>query len=182
MIRNSEIGSRRSEAQKLLISGFCLLASALTSACGFHPLYGSHGGDPGASRIFSSVYVEPIAEDAGYELRNSLIDLLDTTGQTRDPRYRLKIELKDQLQGAALQNDASITRYNYTLTADYTLTDSTTGNVVTHGEVSSLDAYNVVASPYATLVAQKDAQRRAGDELAERIRLDLGVYFAKAPQ
>ena len=182
MNRKTEIGSRKLEGRKLLISGFCLLISALTSACGFHPLYASHNGDPGASRIFSSVYVEPIAEDAGYELRNSLIDLLDTTGRSSDSRYRLKITLNDQLQGAALQNDASITRYNYTLTADYVLTDGSTGNAVTHGEVSSLTAYNVVASPYATLVAQKDAQKRAGDELAERIRLDLSIYFAKAPQ
>lgn len=157
-----------------------VIAALLVSACGFHPLYASHDGDPGASRVFGSIYVEPIAEDAGYELRNSLIDLLNTAGRQADPRYRLKIILHDQLQGAALQNDASITRYNYTLTADYVLTDGTTGNAVTHGQVSSLTAYNVVASPYATLIAQKDAQKRTDDELAERIRLDLGVYFAKA--
>jgi LPS-assembly lipoprotein len=152
----------------------------MTSACGFHPLYASHDGNPGAGQIFSSIYVEPIAEDAGYELRNSLISLLDTAGRPADQRYRLKITLHDQLQGVALQNDASITRYNYTLTADYVLNDSTTGNAVTHGEVSSLTAYNVVSSPYATLIAQIDARKRTGDELAERIRLDLGVHFAKA--
>jgi LPS-assembly lipoprotein len=165
---------------KLGLTGLTLALTALLAACGFQPLYGGHGANPGASQIFSSIYVDTIESDAGYELRNALIDLLDATDRPANPRYSLKITLKDQLQGAALQNDATITRYNYTLTADYALLDSATGKPVTSGEVSSLNAYNVVASPYATLVAQKDAQRRAGDDLAERIRLDLGVYFAKA--
>jgi LPS-assembly lipoprotein len=150
------------------------------TACGFHPLYGRYGANPGASQIFSSIYVEPIAEDAGYELRNSLIDLLDASGRKTNPLYALKITVKEQLQGAALQNDATITRYNYTLTADYVLVDQRSSKVVTRGEVSSLSAWNVVASPYATLTAQHDAQRRGAEELAERIRLDLGVFFAKA--
>jgi LPS-assembly lipoprotein len=150
------------------------------AGCGFHPLYGRSGANPGASQIFSSIYVEPIAEDAGYELRNSLIDMLDASGRKSNPLYTLKVGVKEQLQGAALQNDATITRYNYTLTADYALIDARNGGVVTRGLVSSLSAYNVVASPYATLAAQHDAQRRGADELAERIRIDLGVFFSKA--
>jgi LPS-assembly lipoprotein len=151
----------------------------LLSACGFHPLYATDGKDTGASRIFASVYVEPISGDAGYEMRNSLIGLLSVSDRATNWRYRLKITLKDELEGSALQNDASITRYNYTLTANYTLTDTSTETVIKKGQDSSLTAYNVVQSPYATLIAQKDAQRRAGDELASRIRLDLGVFFAK---
>lgn len=156
--------------------GAGLLALSL-SACGFHPLYGDGGG---SQKVFSSIYVEPIGDDQGYELRNSLIDLLDATGEHHDSAYTLKITLSDQLQGAALQADTTITRYNYTLTAKYTLIDARTNTAVTNGEVSSLAAYNVVQSPYATLVSQKDAQRRTADQLAERIRLDLGVYFSKA--
>jgi len=34
-----------------------------------------------------------------------------------------------------------------------------------------------VNSPYATLAGQQDADKRAAEEIAERIRLDLGVYF-----
>jgi LPS-assembly lipoprotein len=166
-------------------SGWGPAAAALTTAlflaaCGFHPLYGSTASTPGGAEIFANIYIEPIDADAGFELRNTLIDLLDASGRrTGQQRYAMKITLQDQLQGAALQNDATITRYNYTLTASYVLTDTTNGNTVTNGQVSSLTAYNVVASPYATLIAQKDAQKRAGEELAERIRIDLGVYFAR---
>lgn len=154
---------------------FCAAAVSL-SACGFHPLYGSQSG--GTPQIFASIYVEPIPDRAGYELRNRLIDLLDSSGSPQGARYRLKIEFSEDRRGVALQNDASITRYNYLLTADYTLSDMS-GAVVTHGHETTLAAYNIVASPYATLVAAHDAERRGADDLSERIRLDLGVFFAR---
>ena len=51
--------------------------------------------------------------------------------------------------------------------------------MLTTGTQSELSAYNVVVSPYATLVAEQDASKRAAQEVAERIHLDLGVYFVK---
>ena len=48
--------------------GLATLALAVLVGCGFHPMYG-----PSLSPSLSSIYVEPIAERDGYELRNSLI-------------------------------------------------------------------------------------------------------------
>jgi hypothetical protein len=84
--------------------------------------------------------------------------------------------LNESSQGVALQNDASITRYNNRLEARYTLSD-TRGNVLTSGTQTELAAYNVVQSPYATLVAEQDSSKRAAQDMAERIHLDLGVWF-----
>jgi LPS-assembly lipoprotein len=58
------------------------------------------------------------------------------------------------------------------------LTDAK-GAVVTRGQESTLSSYNVVASPYATLIAEQDAQKQAVNDLAQRIRLDLGVFFSR---
>ena len=126
----------------------------------------------------SSVFVEPIAERDGYELRNSLIDLLQSDGDAAGKAYRLKIFLSESSQGIALQNDATITRYNNRLEAHYTLTD-TRGNVLTTGTQTEMSAYNVVASPYATLSAEQDSSKRAALDVAERIHLDLGVWFRR---
>jgi LPS-assembly lipoprotein len=38
-----------------------------------------------------------------------------------------------------------------------------------------------VSSPYATLVALQDAQRRGAQDIAERIRIELSVYLANHP-
>ena len=51
------------------------------------------------------------------------------------------------------------------------------------GKQSTLSAYNVMpsssTSAYSTLMASQDAQRRAAEDIAYRIRLDLGVFFSE---
>lgn len=151
-----------------------LAALALTfvlAGCGFRPLYG-----PGLQPQLAGIYVEPVGERDGYELRNTLIDLLGSNGVQAGKRYRLKVNLTQSSRGLALRNDASITRYNDTLDASYVLTDME-GATVTTGSQTSLSAYNVAASPYATLAAQRDSSKRAAQDIAQRIQIDLAAYF-----
>lgn len=155
--------------RRAAIAALCLALAG----CGFHPMYGGN-----LAPELSSIYVEPIAERDGYELRNTLIDRLDSDGRPEGKKYRLKITLNEASQGIALQNDATITRYNNTLDARYVLTDAK-GDILTQGTQTELSAYNVVNSPYSTLVAQQDAGVRAAQDMAERIHLDLGVWFRK---
>lgn len=150
-----------------------LCASFAVAGCAFHPMYG--GGKVGPE--LASIYVEPLAESDGYELRNQLIDLLGSDGREAGKAYILKLTLNELSNGVALQNDAAITRYNDTLTVSYVLTDAQ-GKQVTSGSQSSLAAYNVSNSPYSTLAVQQDSDRRAADDLADRIRMDLGAFFS----
>ncbi len=150
------------------------------SACGFQPLYGvGNGGNvataPGAR--LASIYVEPIAERVGYQLRNELVDLFRAQTQSEGAAYRLKLVLRERKGGEALQNDASITRYNYTLIARYELTPAGATTPVRTGEVSALSAFNVATSPFATVIAERDASDRAANDIAERLRTELAVYF-----
>jgi LPS-assembly lipoprotein len=154
----------------VLAIGACLLLAA----CGFRPMYGRASLSPQLQTIF----VEPIAERDGYELRTRLIDLLQSDGEALGKQYRLRILLNESTQGIALQNDATITRYNQTLEARYTLTDAQ-GAVLTSGVQTALSAYNVVQSPYATLTAAQDSSKRAAQDMAERIQLDLGAWFRR---
>src|SRR6202000_1223226 len=68
-----------------VIAGCVLLAG-----CGFHPMYG-HSLAP----ALASIYVEPIAERDGYELRNSLIDALQSDGDKAGKLYNLKVTLNE---------------------------------------------------------------------------------------
>ncbi len=155
---------------------FLIVALAgLCAACGFRPLYGNGGAN---NRVLTAIFVEPVADNAGYELRNTLIDLLNSDGTETGKAYRLTLTYKRTSQGIALQNDAAVTRYNDTLKVDYVLRDLN-GAELTHGTESNLSAYNVVQSPYATLVAQRDSDKRSAQEIAERIRIALGLYFSR---
>ena len=145
----------------------------LLSACGFQPLYGNN-----TAPQLSSIFVEDIAERNGFELRTRLIDILDSDGMQTNKRYRLKITLSDSSQGIALQNDAAITRYNNRMEARFVLSDAS-GKEIYRGTQSELSSYNVVQSPYATLAAEQDSGKRAVQDMAERIRLELAVWFRR---
>ena len=165
------------------ISVFRFLISAALfaplAACGFHPLYGNYG-TSSADVTFRSIYVEPIPERVGYQLRNDLLDLMNAPPAPAGASYRLKIELRADEKGIAVRETAAITRYSYRLTARYQLLKAGTGDVLKKGIVHSLTSYNVVQSPYATVVADKDAQDRAARDIAERLRTELAVYFLNA--
>jgi LPS-assembly lipoprotein len=148
-----------------------LVVSFALASCGFRPMYG-----PSLEPQLAGIYVEPLAERDGYELRNTLIDLLGSDGRMAGKRYRLTVTLRESNQGEALRNDAAITRYNDTLAASFVLTDMD-GKTLTEGSQTGLTAYNVTSSPYATLAAQQDADKRTAQDIADRIRLDLAAFF-----
>jgi LPS-assembly lipoprotein len=158
----------------------CAIAmSAVLGGCGFHPLYAESGPSGGGHQIFQSIYVEPIdGEVAGYEMRNSLIDLLHGVNRPEEAEYRLTISIRQLIQSIAIENDASITRYNYSLYANYELTDRKTGKSIVKGSENTLSPYDVVASPYATEVAERNAQKTGARDIASRIQVELAVHFA----
>jgi LPS-assembly lipoprotein len=157
------------------------LASVLAlSACGFHPLYATDAAGIGPGSQIASIYVEPIPERVGYQLRNALLDLFNAPGAPDSAAYRLKLTLHEMKQGVALRSDATITRYNYTLRAHYDLFATGATAPLKSGDVSALSAFNVASSPYATVVAERDANDRAATDIAERIRTELAVYFHSA--
>ena len=152
--------------------------------CGFHPLFATPHGS--MRQDLGSIYVEPVPDRLGYELRNSLIDVLDARAEAAGAAYRLRVALAEKSDAIGVQSQTvgtvtqtAITRYNDTLTVEYELVDAATRAVITRGTETGLSAYNVLSSPYATLVAQQDADRRAADDIADRIRIDLAVFFAQ---
>lgn len=160
----------------LALVGFAL------SACGFRPLYASGPDGFGPGDSMAAIYVESIPERVGYQLRNHLLDRFGATGRCDGAAYRLKISLREQTLGVAIRPNASITRYNYTLQARYDLFPTDGTAAVKSGNVSALAAYNVATSPYATVVAEQDASDRAAGDIAERLRVELAVFFAEEVQ
>src|SRR5579872_2280496 len=146
-------------------------AFLVLSGCGFQPLYGTPAGNAAATAL-SEVYVEPIPDRVGYQLRNDLLDMFNATGRAGDAAYRLKLSLIEAEQAVGLQTNTNITRYNYTLRAHYELTRRGSTDILKSGDLTTLTAYNVAAAPflYATVTAEQDAKNRAANDLAERLR------------
>ncbi|MGB8601432.1 MAG: LPS assembly lipoprotein LptE [Rhizomicrobium sp.] len=163
-----------------------LLILPLTG-CGFHPLYAVPGQARGQMQAeLQSVYVEPVGGRLGYELRDQTIDVIDGTADASQARYRLSLTLDQkseaigvQSQKIGSQTQTVTTRYNDLITVQYELTDIKSGAMLTRGTEIGLASYNVLTSPYATLISQQDADKQATDDIADRIRIGLAAFFAK---
>lgn len=150
-----------------------LLASL--AACGLQPLY-SGGRNGAAAQALASVRIDPIAGKDGWLMRNALQDRLAAMGQG-DPRYTLKVQLDDRIEGLGVRADDTVTRERRTLRARYQLIDTADGKTLLD-ETTGWDAgIDVASSEYATVAAEDSALERLTEIVADRVlaRVALGA-------
>lgn len=145
-----------------------VLALPLTLAgCGLHPLY-SGGSGGAAAKALAGVQVEPIEGRAGWLMQSDLKDRLAAMGKGT-PRYSLKIQLDDKIEGLGVRANDSVTRERRTLRARYQLVDMTDGTTVLD-ETAAWDAgIDVASSEYATVAAEDTALERLAQIVADRV-------------
>ena len=155
-----------------------LLAGALAlSGCTLRPLYGGGGGG-NVARTLKSVAIAPIPGRAGWLVRTALEDRLENGGGTA-PRYRLEIELDDNITGFGIRVDDSVTRERRTLRARYRLVDAGLGTVLLDATAGSDAGIDVVSSEYATVAAEQTALERLAIEVADQIVTRVALYASR---
>lgn len=161
--------------------------AAPTAGC-FQPMYAEHtDGTPALREKLMGVDLPPLnypnsSREArlGVEIRNALAFKLygNATGTT--PTHRLEIKL--QASDSTLMTDPNTglpTSEIYSLNAQFNLIDIATGKSVMTGTTFSHVSYDVPGSyqRFARARAFHDAEDRASQEIAERIKTRLASYF-----
>ncbi len=153
-----------------------LLSVLLLPGCGLSPLYGGGGKGP-IARSLRSVSVAPINGRAGWLVRTALEDRLGApVGQ---PRYRLEVELDDDITGFGIRSDDAVTRERRTLRARYRLVDSAKGTVLVDATAGSDSGIDAVGSEYATVAAEQTALERLAKELADQIVTRVALFATR---
>jgi LPS-assembly lipoprotein len=154
-----------------------LALAGTLSGCGLRPLYG--GGPTGQVRsLLSAVEVAPIQGQSGWLVANALKDRLDNRGGAA--RFRLEVQLDDQIAGLGVRRDDSVARERRTLRARYQLVDTQTGQVVLDATAGSDAGIDVVGSEYATIAAEKSALERLSGIVADQIVARVARYAQSA--
>jgi LPS-assembly lipoprotein len=159
-----------------------LLAAVLPLAgCNLRPL---HGGARGAAlnRDLAAVEVDPADRRLDQTMRNFLIEELNPAGVQLPPEYRLTVVLQRAKNALAIQLDDVATRFDLSLAATFELKAKADSRVLYRSAIRRVVSYNVRSEPFATLVAEQDAERRAAREVSRQIRTQLALYFAKAAE
>ncbi|GJL90888.1 LPS assembly lipoprotein LptE [Hyphococcus sp.] len=155
-----------------------VLALAL-GACGFKPIYATAQGESPISRQVSVANIAAPETVAPY-----MMDALDArlgAVNGEKPRYELYVEAREGAERLAVQIDATVTRYNYRLSARYRVIDTQTGDSF-KGVARAVTSYNIVNSQYSTLFAERAAVEKAARQLAEEIERDILVRFSESPE
>ena len=153
------------------------LAAISLTGCQLQPLYA--GGSSGAvATTLSAVTVAPIQGQVGWLVYNKLKDRLGASGPS-ESRYRLNVELDDDIVGLGIRGDRAVTRERRSLRARYQLVDVTTGAVVLDATAGSDAGIDVVSSEYATIAAEQTAAERLSEAVADQIVARLGLFATR---
>ncbi len=152
-----------------------LLLPLALAGCGLQPLYG--GGAHGVTgTALGSIEIAPIGGQQGWLMRAALADRLHagTAGATR---YRLEVELDDQIIGLGINDQNTVTRERRTLRARYRLVDlEQASTVVLDATAGSDTGLDVTSSDYSTLAAEQTALEHLSDEVADQIVARVALY------
>lgn len=155
------------------------LASLSLSGCGLRPLYA--GGESGVVVAgVRSVAVAPIEGRVGWLVRNALVDRLGGEAE-QGVRYRLQVELDDDITSLGIRGDRAATRERRSLRARYQLVEATTGAVVVDATAGSDAGIDVVSSEYATVAAEQSAAERLSMVVADQIAARIALFLSRSP-
>ena len=167
---------------------FAVIAlAALTAGC-FQPMYAEHtDGTPGLREKLMGVELPPVdkpnsSRDArlGVEIRNALAFKLYGNATGSPPTHRLIIRFS--ASDYSLMTDANTglpTSENYGIDAQFNLIDNATNKSVMTGTTFSRVSFDIPGSyqRFARARAFRDAEDRACQEIAERIKTRLASFF-----
>ncbi|MBL4616323.1 MAG: hypothetical protein JKY46_01375 [Robiginitomaculum sp.] len=158
--------------KKLLLPFFLVFLFTLVSCAGFTPIYA----EKSAARIaFNQIQISPISGREGFVFTQEILDRGGiTSGESG--KYQLQVKLQPARRGFGIRVDNVATRFQVQMTANWTLLDEE-GSVLTGKTSTSTTSFDSGASPYASQVAETDAENRAISILADTVLDQLGHYF-----
>ncbi len=148
-------------------------AAVALSGCGFSPLYAQTG------VVSNLAAIDVVAPEGrtGFLIRQSLDDAF-AKNRSGPASYRMTLSLAEARYPRGIRIDNVATRYEYVLTANYTLAALPSGALAKKGTVRVELTYDSADQPYASISAQQDAQQRGAEEAARRIQLELAAWLA----
>lgn len=149
------------------------LAGAALGGCGFTPLYAT----PGVVSGLTSIQVNVPRGRTAFLLGEDLNDAL-ARDRSKPAAYRLDVTLMEKRYPRGLKLDNSADRYESHLIVSYNLVQIDNGKVLKTGSQPIEVSYATSGYPYAGIMAQQDGEKRAADEAAHRISIDLATYFS----
>lgn len=156
----------------------CLAGCISLVGCSYRPVYDA---STPVRQNLAQVRIMPIAERSGQKLRNLLIDRIYHDGIPKDPTWQLQISLIESNFNIDVDRTDTATRAQLILQAQVDLMNIKDGSIPWSKNNRVISSYNVLVSPFGTLINEDDARDRALTQLADDVASQLGLFFSTAP-
>ncbi len=154
-------------------AALALSAALGLAGCGLSPVYSGGGSGPAAASL-NNISVAAIPDRSGFLVRQALIGRLGGAHETA--RYRLEVELDDQIVAFGVRGDNSAARERRTLRARYRLVDTTNNGTVLDATAGADSGIDRVSSNYAVVAAEATALERLSSDIARQIAARLALF------
>ena len=146
-------------------------------ACGFRPLYGE--ADRSALARLPDIFVQPIGDRSGQELRLALQQRLAGTSEAQPQGYTLAVFPSISEEAIGINGDNTSGRNRVVGRAHWVLSSvSPTLAVLSQGDARTVDGFNVINEQYfASSLANETTQQRVASNLADTITTQLATWF-----
>lgn len=155
-----------------------LTAAGLIAGCQVRPLYSTSSSVP---QKLASIKISPADDRVEQVVRNRLIFLMTGgAGEAATADYQLQMNVTSA-RANILDDEIStaLTPGRVTVTATYSLSSTKDSKVLKQGTRSVTALVDIGNQEFAKLRAYRDAEDRAGRELAEFIRADLASVLGR---
>lgn len=154
-----------------------LLLPLALGACGFHPLYGA--ADEQAVARLPDIFVQPISDRSGQELRLALQQRLAGTSEAQPQGYLLAVFPSISEEAVGIHGDNTSGRNRVVGRAHWVLSSvSPILAIVSQGDARTVDGFNVINEQYfASNLANETTQQRVAGNLADTITTQLATWF-----
>jgi len=152
--------------------------AALSSGCGFHPLYGqrSSAAPAGIADQMAAIRISGIQDREGQMLRNALIDRLTPRGEPSTPAYILDVRLSESMTGLGQQKNSYASLGEMNVAASFSLL-SRDGRNGFSSAAHSVVSVNFLGPRYASVAVERDATERAIADVADSIRDQVAAWL-----
>ena len=158
------------------LAGVALIGAL--AGCQVRPLYSTPSGTEGK---LASISLSEAGDRIEQQVRNDLIFLFaGGAGETQNAVYHLEMDVTSKTVGVLNDVRTDTARSGrVTVTADYNLTKSDSGETIASGKRSAVAMVDFPSQEFAKLRAIRDAENRGARELAELIRADVASALAR---
>ncbi|MDD9908286.1 MAG: LPS assembly lipoprotein LptE [Ahrensia sp.] len=134
----------------------------------------------GVSDILKATDVDPVNDRTAQQVRNRLLFAMNGGELQEGGQYRVALDVRTFTRTLSIEsNSLAPTSAQVSVRASYELVDKSNGQVVAFGRRQSLAAYDRTPQSLSNKRAQRDAQNRAAQEIAELLRLAIAQDIAQ---